>query len=394
MQDLRVTILIPPQLEKVLSCLGNTLRPLPRGLEFLAAQELKNLGSESVEPGFCGVEFEGDLNLLYRVNLWARLPFRILLRLDEFACQDAQDLYQGIQRLPWQEYLTPDYTLAVDATGKTQQLNHSHFTALQVKNAIVDQQRQQYGERSHVDTQTPDVRINVHLQRDRCIVSLDSSGSSLHRRGYRPAVGTAPLKESLAAALIHLSGWHPKQAFMDPLCGSGTLPLEACLQGLNIAPGLFRQQFGFETWPNFDAQLWQALQTEARNQQLTQLPMPIWGSDRDPDVIEQARLNATNSGVDDHIWFEAIELQDIEAPTDSGILICNPPYGERLGNAQELGHFYRQLGQVLKQRFKGWTVFILSGNKALSQSIGLKSSQRTAINNGSIPCQFLKYELY
>lgn len=365
-----------------------------KGLESLAAQELLDLGAKSVEPGFCGVVFEGDRNLLYRVNLWARLPFRILMRLDDFPCQDSQDLYRGIQRLPWQVYLTPDYTLAVDATGKTQQLNHSHFTALQVKNAIVDQQRQQYGERSHIDTQTPDVRINVHLNCDRCIVSLDSSGSSLHRRGYRPAVGTAPLKESLAAALIHLSGWQPNLAFVDPLCGSGTLPLEACLQGLNIAPGLFRQQFGFETWPDFDVHLWQTLQTQAEDKQLTQLPMPIWGSDRDPEVIEQARLNAYKSGVENFIWFESIELQDIEPPTDSGILICNPPYGERLGNAQELGSFYRLLGQVLKQRFKGWTVFVLSGNKALSQSIGLKSSQRTPVNNGSIPCQLMKYELY
>lgn len=365
-----------------------------RGLESLAAQELLDLGAESVEPGFCGVGFTGDRNLLYRINLWARLPFRILLRLDEFPCQDAQDLYKGIQRLPWQEYLDPDYTLAVDATGKTEQLNHSHFSALQVKNAIVDQQRQQFGARSHIDTQTPDVRINVHLNRDRCVVSLDSSGSSLHRRGYRPAVGTAPLKESLAAALIQLSGWHPELAFMDPLCGSGTLPLEACLQGLNMAPGLFRQQFGFETWPDFDAPLWQSLQAEAREGQLTDLPMPIWGSDQDAEVIEQARRNACKSEVEDFIWFEQIDLEDIEAPNDSGILICNPPYGERLGDPQELGPFYRSLGQVLKQRFKGWTVFVLSGNKALSQSIGLKSCQRTPINNGSIPCQFMKYELY
>lgn len=365
-----------------------------RGLESLAAEELAELGAESVEPGFCGVAFQGNRKLLYHVNLWARLPFRILLRLDTFPCQDAEDLYQGIQTLPWQEYLTPDYTLAVDATGKTPQLNHSHFTALQVKNAIVDQQRQQFGARSHIDTQTPDVRINVHLHQDGCVVSLDSSGSSLHRRGYRPAVGAAPLKESLAAALIRLSGWQSDLAFMDPLCGSGTLPLEACLQGLQIAPGVFRQQFGFQTWPDFDESLWHLLQAEAREQQLSRLPMPIWGSDQDAEVIEQAHLNAQNCNVVDHIWFESIDLQNVEPPTDSGILICNPPYGERLGDPRELGDFYRQLGQIFKQRFKGWTAFVLSGNKALSQSIGLKSCQRTAVNNGSIPCQFLKYELY
>lgn len=230
-----------------------------RGLEDLAAQELAELGAKAVQPGFCGVAFAGDQQLLYRLNLWARLPFRILVRLDIFACRDAQDLYRGIQQIAWQQHLTPAQTLAVDVTGKTPQLNHSHFTALQVKNALVDQQRQQFGERSDVDPQHPDVRINVHLEQEHCIVSLDSSGSSLHRRGYRPAVGVAPLKESLAAALVRLSGWQPDLAFVDPLCGSGTLPLEASLMGLQRAPGLFRQQFGFQTWPDYDRQLWQTL---------------------------------------------------------------------------------------------------------------------------------------
>jgi putative N6-adenine-specific DNA methylase len=365
-----------------------------RGLEALAAQELMELGAQGVEPGFCGVGFVGDRILLYTVNLWARLPFRILLHLDSFPCQDAQDLYRGIQHLSWKNYVTPGHTFAVDATGKTQQLNHTHFTALQVKNAIIDQQRRQFGDRSVIDTQNPDVRINVHLHQESCIVSLDSSGGSLHRRGYRPAIGTAPLKESLAAALIRWSGWQTDLAFMDPLCGSGTLPLEACLQGLNIAPGLFRQRFGFETWLDFDAPLWQSLQAEAREKQLTRLPMPIWGSDRDPTVIDQARFNAQKCGVAECIWFEAIELQEIAAPCDRGILICNPPYGERLGRDQDLGSFYRRLGKILKQRFQGWMVFILSGNKALSQAIGLKSSQRIPVHNSAIPCQLLKYELY
>jgi putative N6-adenine-specific DNA methylase len=365
-----------------------------RGLETLAAQELEQLGAHAVVPGFCGAAFEGDRTLLYRVNLWARLPFRILMKLGEFPCKDAEDLYRGIQTIDWSLYLTPDMTLAVNATGKSEQLNHTHFTALQVKTAIVEQQQETVGDRSDVELQAPDVQISVHIDRDVCTVSLDSSGKSLHRRGYRPAVGAAPLKESLAAALIQLSGWQPEQLFYDPLCGSGTLPLEASLKALNIAPGLFREHFGFETWLDADLPLLEQLIQDAEASQRDTLPAPIWGSDRDEAVIEQAIVNATNCGVLKHVYFAPIDLADVAAPADSGVLFCNPPYGERLGRDSDLGAFYKQLGNVLKQRFKGWTAFVLSGNKELSQSIGLKSSQRIAVLNGTLPCQLMKYELY
>ncbi len=374
--------------------MGQYFATVARGLETLAAEELADLGAKAVQPGFCGVEFTGDRALLYQVNLWARLPFRILVQLGQFPCQDADDLYDGIGAIDWQPYLTPDYTLAVTATGKTRQLNHTHFTALQVKNAIVDQQRDRYGQRSDIDTREPDVQVNVHLHRDRATVSLDSSGSSLHRRGYRPAMGKAPLKESLAAALVRLSGWQPEQAFCDPLCGSGTLPLEAAMMGLNRAPGLFRDRFGFETWPDFDASLWATLRQQAEQAGQTELPAPIVGCDRDRDVIHQARINAHNSQVAPHITFREMDLAAVEAPAASGILICNPPYGERLGERSELGAFYKLLGNVLKQRFKGWTAFVLSGNKELAQAIGLKSSQRIPVTNGALPCQFMRYELY
>lgn len=365
-----------------------------RGLEPLAAQELEQLGASSIEPGFCGVAFAGDRTLLYRVNLWARLPFRILMKLREFPCQTADDLYQGIQAIDWSQYLTPDMTLAVNATGKSKTLNHTHFTAIHVKTAIVNQQQDVLGDRSTVDPQSPDVQINVHIERDRCTVSLDSSGTSLHRRGYRPAVGAAPLKESLAAALIQLSGWQGDQMFYDPLCGSGTLPLEASLKALNIAPGLFRDRFGFETWLDANPNLLDTLIEEAEASERTSLAAPIWGSDRDAKVIDQAIANATQCGVRDHVYFAAIELEEVEAPTDSGVVFCNPPYGERLGRESDLGAFYKQLGDVLKQRFKGWTAFVLSGNKELARSIGLKSAQRFPVYNGSLPCQLMKYELY
>ncbi|MGB3788318.1 MAG: THUMP domain-containing protein [Phormidesmis sp.] len=365
-----------------------------RGLEPLVVEELERLGAKDVQPGFCGAEFKGDRALLYKVNLWARLPFRILLRLNEFNCATAEDLFAGVQRIDWSDYLTPDRTLAVTATGKTDALNHTHFTSLQVKNAIVEQQTAAFGHRSDVDTHEPDLRINVHLHQDRATLSLDSSGDSLHRRGYRPAVGAAPLKESLAAALIQLSGWQPDQAFFDPLCGSGTLPLEAGLQALQVAPGLFRERFGFETWLDYDDALWESMIAKAEEQQKTELLAFVGGSDHDPNVLIQAHNNAQKSGIEHLVSFQQNELTDVEAPADSGILLCNPPYGERLGRDTDLGAFYKLLGNVLKQRFKGWTAYVLSGNKALSSNIGLKSASRVPVYNGALLCQLMKYELY
>ncbi|MEQ9236148.1 THUMP domain-containing class I SAM-dependent RNA methyltransferase [Coleofasciculus sp. E2-BRE-01] len=365
-----------------------------RGLEPIAAQELERLGAQEVHPDFTGVHFQGDTALMYRVNLWARTIFRVLVVLAEFPCANAKQLYQGVQTIPWAQYLKPQHTLAVNATGKTKQLNHSHFTALQVKNAIVDQQRNQFGKRSSVNIEKPDLLVNVHIHQNRCILSLDSSGTSLHRRGYRSAMGLAPLKETLAAALLELAEWHPNLPLLDPMCGSGTLPLEASLISLNIAPGLFREQFGFERWLDFDPTLWQQLLNQAKACQHQELGAPITGCDRDADILNQARSNAQHCGILDQITFIQQDLSQLEPPADRGIIICNPPYGERLGNAQELGDLYKLLGDIFKQRFKGWTAFILTGNKQLAKRVGLKASRRIPVYNGSISCTFLKYELY
>jgi putative N6-adenine-specific DNA methylase len=303
-------------------------------------------------------------------------------------------LYQEVQNISWEDYLRPNNTLAVDCTGGNQKLNHTHFTALQVKNAIVDQQRDKSGHRSSVDTESPDVRINVHIHQDRCILSLDSSGTSLHRRGYRPAMGLAPLKETLAAAILDMAEWDANLPFLDPLCGSGTLPLEAALKGLNIAPGLFRENFGFFSWLDFDEALWEEIWAEAENSEISDLKAPIWGSDKDPDILNQARTNAQRCGIEDKLTFTQTELSQLEAPADSGVLICNPPYGERLGDERELGELYKMLGDVFKQRFKGWTAFVLTGNKELAKRVGLKTSRRIPVYNGSLACTLLKYELY
>lgn len=364
-----------------------------RSLESIAAEEIERLGAKQVRPDFAGVHFVGDKATLYRVNLWARTIFRVLVPIRDFYCPNSDILYREVQKISWDEYLQPHNTLAVHCTGGNQKLNHSHFTALQVKNAIVDQQRLKTGKRSGIDPNSPDLLLNVHIEQNRCILSLDSSGMSLHRRGYRQAMGTAPLKETLAAALLEMA-WDASLPLLDPFCGSGTLPLEAGLKALNIAPGLFRRRFGFEGFPDFDKQLWQQLLTEAKNNQIHKLKAPIWGSDRDADVLTQARGNASRCGLEDYISFSQTELTELEAPAQSGIIICNPPYGERLGVPEELGTLYTTLGNIFKQRFKGWTAFILTGNKELAKKVGLRTSRRIPVYNGTIACTLLKYELY
>ncbi|MBD2580519.1 THUMP domain-containing protein [Oscillatoria sp. FACHB-1406] len=365
-----------------------------RGLEAIAAKELEELGAKDIQQEFTGVSFKGDRALLYRVNLESRLIFRVLVPIAEFKCRDARELYRQVRAINWEQYLQCDRTLAVRCTGSNPQLNHSYYTALQIKNAIVDRQRDLFQARSSVDPQNPDLSINAHIRGDRCILSLDSTGESLHRRGYRPAMGLAPLKETLAAALLEMAGWDASIPFLDPLCGSGTLPLEAGLKALKIAPGRLRDRFAFEEWSDFDPQLWKQTLVEAQKRELSELPAFIGGSDRDPEILQQARTNAENCALDRQVRFFQTDIADIEAPCDRGILICNPPYGQRLGETQELVSFYRLLGDIFKQRFKGWKAYVLTGSKELSKQVGLKASSRLPVYNGAIACTLLEYELY
>jgi putative N6-adenine-specific DNA methylase len=372
----------------------NYFATVARGLEEIAVKELERLGATEIRPDFTGVHFQGTKELLYRVNLWGRVFFRILVPIAKVKSYNAQQLYQSIQEIDWSLYLTADMTFAINCTGKNERLNHSHFTSLQIKNAIVDLQQRQFNKRSNIDTEDPDLSIDAHLDNNRCIIAFNSSGTSLHRRGYRPAMGLAPLKETLAAALIEMTEWQADSAFLDPLCGSGSLPIEAAFKALNIAPGLYRQKFGFQTWLDFDRDLWLKLVTDAQNSQLANLNFPILGSDNSPEVIEQARINAQNCGLEKHLKFTQQELANIEPPSDRGIIICNPPYGKRIGTETELAELYKLLGDIFKQRFTGWTAYILTGNKQLSKKIGLRTAKRIPVYNGSLPCTLLKYELY
>lgn len=364
-----------------------------RGLEEITAQELIRLGATAVEPKFTGVSFEGDRALLYKVNLWARTIFRVLQPIHNIQSNNPEQLYRNVRSIDWSEYVQPDQTIAVRCTGKNPQLNNSHVTAIQIKNAIVDQQQQKHGVRSNVDTIEPDIVINAHIEENNCILSLDSTGESLHRRGYRSAMGLAPLKETLAAALLYITEWTPEQALMDPFCGSGTIILEAALMGLNIAPALYRQKFCFQHWTDYDAKLWDNLLKEAKMSQKQNLP-PMIGTDADADIIKQAQSNAKACEIRDQVKFYQQHLVDITAPAESGILICNPPYGKRISEVEALFPLYKLLGDIFKQRFKGWTAYVLTGNKELSKKVGLRTSARIPINNGGIPCTLLKYEMY
>ena len=373
--------------------MNNYFATASRGLEEVAAQELIRIGAKNVRPDFTGVHFQGDRELLYRVNLWTRTTFRILMPIARIKSFDGDELYRNVQKLDWEQYLDPSMTIAVTCTGKSQNLNHTHFTALQIKNAIVDLQKSRRGKRSSVDTENPDLIINAHIDQKHCILSLDSSGSSLHRRGYRPAMGDAPMKETLAAALLEMAEWTPDLPFLDPMCGSGTLPIEAALKALDIAPGLYRD-FGFQTWLDYDRDLWQSLLKEAGDRQKDSIDVPIIGSDGDLKIIRQAFANAESSGLEDYVKFARQEISTIEAPADRGVLICNPPYGVRLGNEAELGELYKLLGDIFKQRFRGWTAYILTGSMKLSKQVGLRTSKRIKLYNGAIPCTLLKYEMY
>ncbi|MEM8780201.1 MAG: RNA methyltransferase, partial [Cyanobacteria bacterium P01_G01_bin.49] len=251
-----------------------------------------------------------------------------------------------------------------------------------------------FKKRSSIDINNPNILINAHLYENRCLLSLDSSGESLHRRGYRPAMGLAPLKETLAAALLDLTNWTADLPFLDPLCGSGILPIEAAFKSLNIAPGLIRNSFAFQHWHDFDKLLYEKIIEEAKNSRKQTIEAPIFGSDKDLEIIKQAKINTEKCHLNQYINLTKIDLKNLEAPRDQGVIICNPPYGKRLGNPQELAALYTLLGDILKQRFKGWIAYILTSNKELGKKIGLRTSRRIPIYNGSLPCTLLKYELY
>ncbi len=367
--------------------------PAARGLESLAAGELKSIGARDVQVQTGGVAFRGPLETGYRANLWLRTGVRVLLLLREFHLSNADDLYHQALDIPWETWFDLNKTFAVHANVRDSVLRHSHYVALKVKDAVADRFRRVCKQRPNVNTASPDISINVYLKANWGQLYLDMSGESLHRRGYRSEKGAAPLNEALAAGMLMLAGYTGKQPLIDPMCGSGTLPIEAALIARQIAPGLLRSNFAFQHWRNFDGRLWQSITEEARRRQLSAAPAPILGSDIDHQVLEAARANAERAGVLQDIQFEKHAFHEIRPVGARGILICNPPYGERLGSQASLADLYKTIGSVLKRRFKGYTAYIFTGSRQLARHIGLKPTRRFVLYNGPIECRYLRFTL-
>ncbi len=365
-----------------------------RGIEPVLAEELRGLGAANVEPGRGGVHFHGDLALLYQANLWLRTAIRVLRPILEAKVTSPDELYEAVRTLDWTQYLTTEHTLAVDCNVRDSHITHSKYAALRVKDAICDQFLERCGRRPSVNVDEPMVGLNLHIYRDKAVLSLESSGESLHKRGYRPILTKAPLNEALAAALVLLTGWRGDQPFADPLCGGGTLPIEAAWLALRRPPGLTRKRFGFQGWLDFDVQLWTSLRDEARANVARALPAPILASDERGDAVAFSINNARAAGIGHLLRFDKRDVRDFQPPDGPpGVILCNPPYGERIGEEKNLYSLYRLLGEVFAQRCAGWTAFVFTGNPRLANAIGLTPATQIPLYNGKIPCRLLKFEL-
>ncbi len=373
----------------------------PRNMESLLADELRQLGAEQVAETRAGVHFSGTLATAYRVCLWSRIASRVLQVLSRFPAADPDALYQGAAAIPWERHFTPTESFAVELNSSQSRITHSHYGALKVKDAIVDQFRSRTGTRPWVDTEQPDIRINVYLRRDEATLCLDLSGDSLHRRGYRASGVTAPLKENLAAAILLRAGWaaiaQRGGSLVDPMCGSGTLPIEAALIAADIAPGLQRKHWGFLGWRQHDATAWRALLDEAHARKaegLSKLPA-IQGSDCNPAAVRAAQANVEQAGLAEFIRIDHRELEQCRAadPARPGLVVMNPPYGERLGAESNLPDLYFRTGQLLKGHFSGWHAALITGNPELGKRLGLRAVRRHALYNGRIECKLLHFEI-
>ncbi len=364
------------------------------GLEDVLAAELKAIGARNIGPAARGAAFRGSMETVYAANLWLRTAHRVLLELTEFDAQDREALYEGVSRVHWADHLTSQGSLAIDAVSSGSNLTHTQFVSQVVKDAVVDQFRQRFGRRPDVDPKDPDLRINARLLSDRCTLSIDTSGQRLHRRGYRPSFGVrAPLKETLAAGILLKSGYDGSTLLVDPMCGSGTLLIEGALIAKNIAPGLLTQRFGFMRHPSFDKRVWNNVTTQAKAAIHGEKDFYIAGSDISDEAIRTASTGALGAGVDDMIRLRRAKFEDL-TPRKQGMVITNPPYGERLGEMEALAELYRNFGDVLKQRCRGMTAHILTGSKFLAGKIGLHAKKRDIIWNGPIECRLLHFELY
>ena len=361
------------------------------GLEEVLAAELRAIGAKNIIKHNRALSFIGSIETMYKANYLSRTALRILKPIIKCKVQTPKALYKNVKKYEWERLFSLNETFAIDTVVSSEYFKHSKFVALKVKDAIVDRFRDEFGERPNVDVDNPTVRISVHIFNDTCTISLDSSGDSLHKRGYRTASTTAPLNEALAAGMILLSGWDKESEFIDGMCGSGTIPIEATLIALNIPPGYLKEAYGFMKWKDFDSELWQKIKDEVETK--TELDFKIIASDKSPEAIEVAARNIKSAKLLKYITLEKKYFDEQECYAGYGVIVMNPPYGERL-KEDDLNKFYSEIGDTLKSNFTGFDAWILSASKSSMKRIGLKTSKRLTLFNGALECKYHKYELY
>jgi len=361
------------------------------GLEPVLAKELTQLGANNVQIGRRMVSFTGNKEMMYRANFQLHTAIRILKPITHFKANSADDVYEGVKKVDWEKYISLDKTFAVDSVVFSEEFRHSKFVAYKVKDAIVDQFRERQGKRPNISVANPDIRLNIHIAEDQCTLSLDSSGESLHRRGYRQESVEAPLNEVLAAGMILMTGWQGDTDFIDPMCGSGTLLIEAALIARNMAPGLFRKEFAFEKWEDFDRDLFDEIYND--DSQEREFNHHIYGYDVDIKAVNTARLNIKAAGLSSDIAVEEADFKDFTAPKEKSIMVMNPPYGERISTPNLL-ETYRMIGERLKHQFVNNDAWILSYREECFEQIGLKPSIKIPVYNGSLECEFRKYQIF
>jgi putative N6-adenine-specific DNA methylase len=363
------------------------------GLEEILAEELKSLGAKDIRVQRRFVEFSGDQYIMYKANLWCRTAIRILKPIASFTIHKEKDLYREIRKIRWDQYITPQSTIAIDSFVRSSIFTHSLYVSQLTKDAIVDQMRDEKGRRPGVDLKDPDLRLNLHIQQNQAVLSLDSSGDSLHKRGYRIQTNTVPLNEVLAAGILYLTGWDCNSSFIDPMCGSGTFLIEAAMMALGRIPGYYRSKFGFMRWLDYDAGLYHGIQDEAIKNERETLSFPIEGSDVNRKTYQIACKNIQNAGMEDYIQIQHKAFEEQSPPPAPGVMVMNPPYGERQ-EVDQLREKYKRIGDVLKNKYKNYSAYVFTGNLQEAKHIGLKTSFRKELFNGAIDCRLLKYDMY
>ena len=364
------------------------------GLENVLANELLALGARNIKTGNRAVYFEGDLGFMYKANYNLHTALRVLMSLQSFhRIYQAEQLYDAIASIDWEQYLQVGQSFRIDATGQTRFFKNTRFIALKAKDALVDQYRKKYRQRPDVDLKNPDLHIILHFTDQKMQVSLDSSGESLHKRGYRTQTNIAPLNEVLAAGIVALSGWDASTGLLDPMCGSGTIPIEAAMWKMQIPAAVNRKSFGFQKWQNYDEKLFRLIQSSSLNK-IRELPegIKIIGYDKAPSAVAKARQNVINAGLEDFIHIKQADFFKTSRPEAPSLLLFNPPYDQRL--TVDTQAFYAQIGTTLKHHYPGTTAWMLTGNLQALKYVGLRPSQKIKLFNGKIESRLVRYDLY